>query len=36
MTGGNLGVYPMHESSENRLSLSILCDILSWMIDVVN
>jgi len=36
MTGADLGVYSMHESSESRLSLSILYDVLSWMIDVIN
>jgi len=36
MIGANIGVYSMHESSGSRLSLSILCDVLSWMIDVVN
>jgi len=28
MTDTNLGIYSMRESSESRLSLSILCDIL--------
>jgi len=28
MTGANLRVYSMHESSESRLSQSILCDVL--------
>jgi len=36
MTGRNLGVYSMCESFGYRLSLYILCDVLSWMIDVVN
>jgi len=36
MTDADLGVYSMHKSSGNRLSLFILCDVLSWMIDVVN
>jgi len=35
MTGANLGVYSIHESFGSRLSLSILCDVLSWMMDIV-
>jgi len=31
MTGADLVVYSMHESSGSRLSLSILYDVLSWM-----
>jgi len=34
--GANFGVYSMHEAFGSRLSLSILYDVLSWMIDVVN
>jgi len=36
MISADLGVYSMYGSSKSRLSLSILCDVLSWMIDVVN
>jgi len=36
MIGADLGVYSTHESSGIRSSLSILYDVLSWMIDVVN
>jgi len=36
MTGADLGVYSMHESFGSRSSLSILYDVLSWMIDVIN
>jgi len=36
MTGVDLEVYSMHESSGSRSSLSILYDVLSWMIYVVN
>ena len=33
--GTDLKVYSMYESSRSRLSLSILFDVLSWMINVV-
>jgi len=36
MTGVNLEVYSMHESSRSKFNFSMLCDVLSWMIDVVN
>jgi len=36
MTGADFEVYSIHESSESRPSLSILCDVLSWIIDIVN
>jgi len=36
MTGANLEVYSMHDSSKTRFNFSILCDVLSWMIDVIS
>jgi len=36
ITSANFWVCSMQESSRSRLILSILCNVLSWMIDVVN